>query len=133
MSERWRKVPGWPYEASSLGRIRRQDNAVTLTPEEDGDGYLRVTLADGRRRRKFGVHQLVALAWHGPPEVLHGPGGQQDNSPQNLRYGSRRDNERDKRSLRVNGQEKKAEEGIRTGVSRPGKGVTGVTEGMRDV
>ena len=107
MSERWRKIPDWPHYASSLGRIRTgvrtlangaEQGAHVLTPFEDADGYLRVTLTDGRRRKTFGVHQLVALAFHGPPEVLHGRGGKQDNTPGNLRYGSRLENEREKRS-----------------------------------
>ena len=94
MSERWRKIPDWPHYASSLGRIRTgvrtlangaEQGAHVLTPFEDADGYLRVTLTDGRRRKTFGVHQLVALAVHGPPEVLHGRGGKQDNTPGNLR------------------------------------------------
>lgn len=137
MSERWRKIPGWPYQASSLGRVRSLPRQMAgageyggqvLTPAPDRDGYLRVTLTDGRRRKRFGVHTLVALAWHGPPEVLHGPGGQQDNTPGNLRWGSRRDNERDKRSgqipavrpgsMELAGQEQ-AEAGIRTCISHP--------------
>ena len=97
--ERWRAVPGWPgYQASSMGRVRSARGV--LAPRPDGDGYLRVTLYRAGRRKTFGVHQLVMLAHAGPPEVLHGPGGRQDNRLANLRYGSRLENERDKRGMK---------------------------------
>jgi hypothetical protein len=101
-SERWRKVPGWPYEAAYWGgHVRRLGNSRPLADVINRDGYADITLyrrrLDGtRERKKFGVHQVVALAWLGRPEVLHGRGGQQDNSVPNLRYGSRRQNELDK-------------------------------------
>jgi NUMOD4 motif/HNH endonuclease len=142
VGERWRKVPGWPYEASSLGSVRRQGNEVPLTATADKDGYLRVTLTDGRRRKTFRVNVLVALAWHGPPEVLHGNGLRQDNRPENLRYGSRRENVRESGrwgliqsvrtgSVRRNGEERRGKGKYGRDVSRPPKAVTGVTEDAR--
>jgi hypothetical protein len=102
MSERWRKMPGWPYEASDEAEVRRVGDSRPLTPTPDKDGYGRVTLyrvrAGKRERKTFGVHQVVALAWHGPPEVMHLDGDEANNRPGNLAYGSRRDNERMKRS-----------------------------------
>jgi len=103
LPERWRRIPGHPgYEASSHGRVRsvrrrlsdgREHGGQVLTPTPDRDGYLRVRLG----RRLVGVHAAVALAFHGRPEVLHGPGGKLDNTPGNVRWGSRLENERDKR------------------------------------
>ena len=106
--ERWRKVPGWPYDASYFGgQIRSRPRSLpngadhggqVLTPTPDKDGYPQVTLyGPGHRRQTFAVHVLVAWTWLGPPEVLHGPGGKEDSGVPNLRWGSRRENERDKR------------------------------------
>ena len=102
-SERWRAIPGHPgYEASTLGRVRsvdrrlrdgRRAGGVVLAPVPDRDGYLRVKLG----RRIVGVHVAVALAWLGPPEARHMNDDRQDNTPGNLAWGSRSDNERDKR------------------------------------
>lgn len=98
----WRMVPGWPYEASDEARLRRVGDRQPLTPTADKDGYERVTLyrvrAGKRERKTFGVHQVVALAWHGPPEVMHLDGDHANNRPGNLAYGSHLQNERMKRS-----------------------------------
>ena len=129
---RWRKMPGWPYEASDEAQVRRVGDSQALTPTRDKDGYERVTLyrvRGGKRERKtFGVHQVVCLAWHGPPEVMHLDGDETNNRPENLAYGSHRDNERMKRSgsaeadrprlMGLTGQEK-TEEKIGRVVSPP--------------
>jgi hypothetical protein len=100
-AERWRDVPGWPYQASSEARIRNR-YAQVLRARPDKDGYPQVTVRDGRRRRTVRVHVLVALAFHGQPpkgkpEVRHLDGDRGNSRPWNLRWGTRRDNERDKR------------------------------------
>jgi hypothetical protein len=101
--EAWKPVRSHRgYEASSLGRVRsvartlrdgRQAGGMVLAPTEDKDGYQRVKLG----RRTMPVHVAVALAFHGPPEVRHLNGDQGDNKPGNLAWGSRRENERDKK------------------------------------
>ena len=104
MAEAWRKVPAcrWfgikagVFEASSDGSVRKRGEVLEPTP--DKDGYLRVRHAG----RWLPVHTLVALAWHGPPEVRHLGDGRQDNRPVSLAWGSRRQNERDKRELKRN-------------------------------
>lgn len=102
MRERWRQMPGWPYEASDDAEVRRAGDSQPLTPTPDKDGYERVTLyrvrAGKRERKTFGVHQVVCLAWHGAPEVRHLDGDESNNRPGNLAWGSHRENERDKRS-----------------------------------
>ena len=149
MSERWRKVPGWPYEASTAGRVRSMPRTLAngavhggqvLEPVADKDGYLRVTLTDGRRRGTLGVHQAVLLAFAGPPEARHLNGDVRDNTPGNLAWGSRRDNERDKRTgqarpggpgpVRVNGETEETEDGIGTGVSHPSDAVSPAPGGL---
>ena len=55
--------------------------------------------------RQVTVHKLVLLAFVGPlpegMERLHGLGGAYDNSIENLRYGTRADNNRDKAKHRA--------------------------------
>ena len=99
MGERWRKVPAcrWfgiragVFEASSDGHARLAGGRV-LAEVADKDGYLRVR----HRSRWFGVHVLVALAFKGPPEVRH-LGERTDNRPAELAWGSRWENEQDKK------------------------------------
>ena len=122
--ERWRKVPGWPgYKISSHGRARsvprvladgRWHGGSLLQPAPDGDGYLQVTLSDGPRTRRAGVHTLVLEAFTGPRpdgmEGCHGNGDHQDNWLSNLRWDTHLENERDK---------KKTESWTGTGVAEP--------------
>lgn len=125
MAEQWRRIPRWPgVEASSDGRIRTVDRTladgraaggVVLAQSPDKDGYLRVTIG----RQKVPVHVLVCLAFHGPPEVRHLGESNQDNRPAVLAWGSRRDNERDKK--RQKGKEKRAATRP-SGVGTPGMG-----------
>lgn len=100
--ERWRPVPAYRafgipaglFEASTEGNVRKDGEPCTATP--DKDGYLRVR----HGRRWLPVHTLVALAWHGPPEVRHLGDGRQDNRPAKLAWGSRRQNEKDKQEAK---------------------------------
>ncbi len=93
-AEVWRRVPGWPgVEASSHMRVRRAGNSAALTPEADRDGYPRVRCG----RRWLPVHVAVCLAFHGRPEVRHLDGDRTNARPENLAWGSHRENEQDKR------------------------------------
>lgn len=114
-AERWASIPGYEgyFEASDLGRVRSIDRVVTwkngrkmryrgrmLEPEFSNSGYLYVRLhAFGTTKGMF-VHTLVLLAFVGPRppgmECCHGPGGKLDNRPENLRWGTHSENNRDK-------------------------------------
>lgn len=121
IAEEWRPVPGAEgrYEVSSLGRVkslkrvvscgmRKGKTAHRTVPEKilklgrDSDGYAQVLIAarEGDKFKNTKVHQLVALVFLGPrPEgewVLHGPNGKDDNSVQNLYYGTPAQNVKDK-------------------------------------
>lgn len=114
--EEWRPIPGYDgYEASSLGRVRSLDRMVkgghghprkakgrvrVATP--GFRGYLDVIIRVDGVRKNRGVHQFVALAFHGiPPEwaemVCHRDGNNRNNTPGNLYWGTRLDNEEDRR------------------------------------
>jgi len=107
------------YEASSEGRVRsvartlrdgRAAGSVVLAQQPDRDGYQTVKLGTRRVR----VNVAVQLAFAGPPEVRHLDGDRENNRPENLAWGSRTENEQDKRRGRK--QEKQVDV---NGCSRP--------------
>lgn len=113
MSERWADIPGAPgYQVSGHGAVRSVDRRLTdgrlaggvlLTQYRDGKGYWCVTLVVGGKRKTARVHRLVKLAFTGPPrgrQVRHRRDDKDDNRASTLRYGTQKDNERDKRGLR---------------------------------
>jgi hypothetical protein len=105
----WRPVPGYEhlYEVSSTGKVRsaRRKGAAggEVAPDLSGRvrNYLRVRLWDGSRRRSFHVHQLVAMAFHGPAPtaehvVCHKNDDGFDNRVENLYWGTREENDCDR-------------------------------------
>lgn len=112
--ERWVPVDGWEdfYEVSDWARVRGLDRLVPrngrvvfvrgqiLAQPPDSHGYHRVNLCRGGKYVTRKVHVLVAEAFIGPcpegEEVRHGPNGQHDNTPANLSYGTRSQNNEDK-------------------------------------
>jgi hypothetical protein len=123
VGESWRPIPGWPYEASSRGRIRSAARAQVLKRTPDRDGYLHVTLSDGPTRRRY-VHvaRLVLEAFAGLPpapllEACHRNGKRRDCRPRNLYWGTRAQNRADRERHRLEagagGEGGKGEEGSR--------------------
>jgi DNA-binding transcriptional regulator YiaG len=110
MKEIWKRIPGWPYEASSLGRIRRQLNSLYLNSNADGmlslsrdrKGYLHVSLSKNNHRKNFCVAHLVAQVFHGKRPrgyvCAHKNSVPFDNRASNLRWSTNQENERDKTS-----------------------------------
>jgi len=84
--EEWRVIPGSePYEASSLGRIRKGERILA----QNGSGHRRQYQTAKIRRVSQYVHRLVAMAFHGPPgglEIDHINGNTYDNRPENLEW-----------------------------------------------
>lgn len=91
------------YEASSLGMIRRATASAgarvgrIIKPIPHSNGYLRVMVSIGGRRKTWQLHRLVAIAFHGHPPsdkpfVNHINGIKLDNRPQNLEWASYREN-----------------------------------------
>lgn len=113
LEEEWRDVPGYEgmYAVSSLGRVRslprltggprpRRVAERILRPMRARHGYLAVELRGGGARRVPKVHQLVLLAFVGPPpkgmETRHLDGNPANNKIDNLRYGTRHENMQDR-------------------------------------
>ena len=112
--EVWKPIPGYNhYEVSNLGNVRSIDRWLRFGRTEklrftkgrilrkcrnDG-GYEQITL---NRRTGCHVHQLVLLAFVGPRpkgmEALHGDGNKANNRLDNLRYGTRSENQLDRRN-----------------------------------
>jgi hypothetical protein len=71
-----------------------------LSPGLNTSGYLHLKIGMGSRATAVQrtVHRLVCLAWHGPsdlPIVRHLNDNRTDNRPDNLAWGTQRDNMRD--------------------------------------
>lgn len=100
--EIWRTVSGWPYEVSSLGRIRRSGSAMgarigrILKTNVNCGGYPQVQLRNNNKPIGKLVHRLVAEAFIGPcpegKECNHKDGNKANSSPANLEYVTRSDN-----------------------------------------
>jgi NUMOD4 motif/HNH endonuclease len=101
-------VPDWPgYQVSDKGRVRSVDR--TLPDGRMAGGvilarsrhrYPQVTLSDGWRTRRVAVHKLVKLAFTGPSrgrQVRHLDDNPQNCHLSNLKYGTRKQNEQDKK------------------------------------
>lgn len=104
----WRTVPGYPaYEVSVDGVVRRCQGFRcrrahrVLVPFVRPNGYAQILLYQGGKRRRFGVHQLVALAFLGLKpsplhEVAHLDGQRLNNHVSNLAWLLHSENERHK-------------------------------------
>lgn len=97
-TETWKDVVGYEeiYSVSNLGRVRRDKGGMgakiglILSQNVERNGYARVELWKSDEGRKFGVHQLVALAFIGPrpsrKTVNHKDGIKTNNRSGNLDY-----------------------------------------------
>lgn len=121
MIETWKPIPGFGghYEASTLGQIRSIDRFVTkfsfvagkvvkqkykgrlLNPSKTGKyGYLSVHLGVDGNKYTVQVSHLVLLAYKGEKpqgcEACHNNGILRDNRPENLRWDTHLNNNRDR-------------------------------------
>ena len=113
MSETWAQIPGFEgrYEVSDLGRVRSVDREVVisngqvrrykgmlLSPGRQND-FGHVTVMLGRDGGSRCVHELVLLAFVGPPrqgqECRHLDGDGGNNHLGNLCWGTKSENGKD--------------------------------------
>lgn len=70
-TEEYRPVPGWPYEVSRSGRVRRSDTLRTLKHFRASRRYPAVMLCcKGKTDKTYLVHRLVAELWVPNPRNL---------------------------------------------------------------
>lgn len=110
-AEQWKPVVGFEgwYEVSNQGRVRSVDRQIKgkayssriLYQGVIGSGYRTVNLYKAGKRTTRTVHSLVAEAFIGKrplgADICHGLNGVSDNSPSNLRYGTRTENLNEKK------------------------------------
>lgn len=80
--EQWRPVAGFPYEVSSLGRVRRYGGRP-LKPRPRAHGYLYVCLSIGGTHYDRHISRLVCAAFHGPPPMADAHADHIDTNRQN--------------------------------------------------
>ena len=111
MTEEWRDIPGFGgrYQVSSAGRVRapiwvtadgKTTKARMLTANSTS-GYPRVNLIDpSGRKLPRPIHRLMLMAFDRLPEAgevaCHRDDDPRNNTLENLYWGTRSDNERDK-------------------------------------
>ena len=104
-AEEWRTVDGWPYEVSSLGRVRRS-GTKHVTKGFNHAGYVRHCLANGPVHRNRTAHILVLEAFVGlrPPqhECNHKDGVKTNNRLTNLEWVTKSENNRHAFALGLN-------------------------------
>jgi predicted XRE-type DNA-binding protein len=65
--EIWKPIPDYEgvYEASNLGRVRRIETGLILSPGHDRNGYQTLALCMNGNKQQYSVHYLVASAFLG--------------------------------------------------------------------
>lgn len=100
-----KSIPGYEglYEVDSQGNVfsYKYGDKRKLKPGNSSGGYMTVTLTKDAKEKTYRVHTLVLLTFVGqPPEgkthARHLDGNPKNNALENLAWGSRSENERDK-------------------------------------
>lgn len=117
MLEQWKDIRGFEgvYQISMYGRIRRfwsnaNNGYKILNPWVDRKtGYKRVDLCINRKKDVRKVHRLVLETFVGPCRSLmegrHLDGNRQNNHLNNLRWGTKSENQQDRKIHNTNNRE----------------------------
>lgn len=94
------KLDGYPFEIFPDGRIKGPSGRF-LNPSPNSDGYRLVWYGPRVNCKSVKVHTLVCTAFHGPRpspdhEVCHLNDNRSDNRAENLAWGTKEDNAKDR-------------------------------------
>lgn len=111
MTEQWKRVAGYCYEVSDLGRVRHADTGRMKKPSvQKRGGYLAVHLYRNNKRKCFALHRLVALAFipnpRGKPDVNHRDYNRQNCKASNLEWVTVQENIDHSRDNQARGERK---------------------------
>ena len=103
INEIWRSVSGFPnYQISNIGRIRRTETGIILTPHKNVE-YLVINLYNDGNLKKMYVHRLVATEFienpFNKPQVDHINGDKSNNCVNNLRWVFDNENSRNRKKM----------------------------------
>ena len=95
-----KRLDGYPFEIFPDGRIKGPSGRF-LNPSPNSDGYRLAWYGSRNGKRCVKVHTLVCTAFHGEApstahEVCHLNGNRSDNRAENLAWGTREENARDR-------------------------------------
>lgn len=109
--EIWKDIPEYEelYEISNLGRVKSKTRKTKfgrgwkvyegqiLKPQEDKDGYFKISLSKDGKKRRFFIHRLVMMSFVDNslnlPVVNHIDGNKQNNKLNNLEWVTRSEND----------------------------------------
>lgn len=105
--EIWKQIRDYPYSVSNYGKVRRDIgtrctwSGRILKSAPDSDGYPKVVLSINNKRICAAVHVLVCEAFNGLPQigqnqVRHLDGNKLNICPENLKWGSAKENADDR-------------------------------------
>lgn len=96
----WRRIPSWPYDASSDGQVRNARTGRVIGQFPHKSGYAQCQLWRGGERRSVGVHIVVTEAFHGPRpaghEAAHCDGNRANNAASNMAWKTPSENTADR-------------------------------------
>lgn len=94
--EKWKDIKGYEgrYTVSDLGRVKsfvvEKNSGRLLSAGKDQNGYMRVSLSNGKKSKTHKVHRLVLMAFidnaENKPQVNHINGVKDDNKLSNLEW-----------------------------------------------
>ncbi|CAL6086352.1 HNH_homing endonuclease [Hexamita inflata] len=99
--EEYRDISDYPnYEVSNLGQVRNKTSGRILKPVLRSDGYLQVNLYLNKIMKSYNIHQLVSKTFlenhDNYSEIDHCDGVKTNNNVLNLRWVSRRENNKNR-------------------------------------